>query len=187
MLRRLRFRARNILWLAPLLTILVLCFGSYFRTTTVVIGWQDSVGPDGWSPLRGVLFVHGAVVPFTGFRQGSSEGPVVTAGPNGVQGSRWVHLAHYGEPQWRKTGRVAPTFGMTIGGREAGLTWAVSLPSAYVAAAAVAIAVGFAMVVAAVRRAFRQRRARMGLCEVCGYDLRGSPERCPECGSAEAL
>ena len=40
------------------------------------------------------------------------------------------------------------------------------------------------LVVSFVRRLGKRREARRGLCPSCGYDLRESPERCPECGMA---
>ena len=36
--------------------------------------------------------------------------------------------------------------------------------------------------ISGVRR--RRERKKLGLCLKCGYDLRGSKERCPECGEA---
>ena len=49
---------------------------------------------------------------------------------------------------------------------------------------AVPISVGLAVAVG--RDLRRRRQATTGRCVRCGYDLRASPDRCPECGTAPA-
>ena len=53
----------------------------------------------------------------------------------------------------------------------------------WASAAIVNATVGLSGTVFVRRRVARSRATMLGLCRTCGYDLRGSPGQCPECGT----
>jgi hypothetical protein len=81
---------------------------------------------------------------------------------------------YYTEPTWRgywlKVESSAPHDGVDG-------DWELFVPFWLVEAVLAAT-----WVPAALRWARRRRRARRGLCRMCGYDLRATPGHCPECG-----
>jgi hypothetical protein len=57
-----------------------------------------------------------------------------------------------------------------------------SIPFGYPAVAAAVLPVAW-LIASRLRRKRRDRRARRGQCPICTYDLRATPNRCPECGT----
>ena len=43
-----------------------------------------------------------------------------------------------------------------------------------------------AVAIVLIYRHYKRKRGPTGLCERCGYDLRATPDRCPECGTVPA-
>lgn len=56
-------------------------------------------------------------------------------------------------------------------------SWELNLP--YIYAGAITLATPTAWLI----RHARKNRRTTGLCTACGYDLRATPDRCPECGA----
>jgi hypothetical protein len=155
---------------------LVLC------VATVVLGVRGIWASDvfGWVAVR----PDGRRVAIWGCSGRGGLGFTVASIPPGLlRGRSWSWLRRppeYGGTDWpgfaaggfgfygRLPRSTPPNNGLAVGG--------ACLP----APAALTLA-GVLPAVSLLRR--RRRRDPSGLCPTCGYDLRATPDRCPECGS----
>jgi hypothetical protein len=97
--------------------------------------------------------------------------PVADLGPRQMGFALWREDAPYA-PNWRSTLR-------RVG-------WTLVVP--HYAVVGVTAIVPMAWLLIRLRPGRRRaRRLAAGLCVRCGYDLRASPERCPECGEASPI
>jgi hypothetical protein len=83
-----------------------------------------------------------------------------------------------------KNGSV-PRFGVQTA--IAGVAQRPYLRTVHVSHAMTLVAFAVLPVARLVHALLRRRRRANGLCAVCGYDLRASPHRCPECGTPRPL
>ena len=86
--------------------------------------------------------------------------------------------------RWVSWGRDDAAFPAPDGRRFDNREGVVIVPHA--APAAAFLLPGMPALTATRRSWVRRRRRRDGLCLRCGYDLRATPERCPECGKVPA-
>lgn len=120
-----------------------------------------------WTVLLATIYV---------WRTGMSYSTIIHAGGGDIAGGG------YGYNIWVEIGR-----------REAlQISWShsdaysegVHLPYWMLATATILASAAFMIpTLLAIRKLTRARRISSDLCAYCGYDLRASPDRCPECGS----
>jgi hypothetical protein len=117
-----------------------------------------------------------------GFQLHSSTGDVVVyLGRNSPGVARADGWHHFAQPTFRSV--TIPMFRFDRAPLESGFKWIIGTPH-WLPALLFALAPAW-WLLGPWRR--QSKRRKLGLCLNCGYDLRATPARCPECGHAAAI
>ena|SRR5687767_13353588 len=184
------WRALSLLWVVPTLAAGWLCARS-FRSMDE---WSEV---DGDNVLRAVVSYRGAIH-FVRAENNSTRRPWAWDRYDTPPAATWNDLYPAGDVEWRKFGfakvtsspPAAPAFTPMVPRNAAPARprqlapWLFTRPyRAYAIPYWAPLALTTPPALLAVARLLRRFvRGRRGLCAGCGYDLRATAERCPECG-----
>jgi hypothetical protein len=149
----------------------VLCLAAVAGWAWNGIAWLGDVGVPGLSDIH--VYVDRGTLCFRTLR---FDGELAGSGFVTVIFDQWQsHWKHLGFEFAR---------GHHFDGRLRYITSLIGVPLWFVAVVGAAAPIWY--VRGFYRKAIERRRAAAGHCPSCGYDLRATPERCPECGAVPA-